>query len=104
MGTGIANLAAINGFDVILRDIADHYLENSLKRMNSFMEKSVKSNKMTEEKKTAVLNRLKTTTNLDDIKDVDFVIEAVTEDMDLKKELFKQLDEFVKEEAILATN
>jgi len=104
MGTGIANLAAINGFDVILRDIEDHYLENSLKRMNAFMEKSVKRNKMTEEEKTAVLNRLKTTTNLDDLKDVDFVIEAVIEDMDLKKEVFKQLDEVVKEDAILATN
>src|SRR5699024_10984028 len=91
-------------FDVILRDIEDHYLENSLKRMNAFMEKSVKRNKMTEEEKTAVLNRLKTTTNLDDLKDVDFVIEAVIEDMDLKKEVFKQLDEVVKEDAILATN
>ncbi|HEX6594269.1 MAG TPA: 3-hydroxyacyl-CoA dehydrogenase family protein [Bacillota bacterium] len=104
MGSGIANLAAMSGFNVILRDIENQYLENSLKRMDAFMEKSVKRNKMAKEEKTDVLNRIKTTTKMDDLKDADLVIEAVIEDLDLKKEVFKQLDEVLKKNVILATN
>ena len=104
MGAGIANLAAMNGFNVILRDIEDRFLESALQRMNTFMAKSVERGKMTEEQKEAALGRITTTLNLEDLKDADVVIEAVIEDMELKKEVFSKLDEIVREDVILATN
>lgn len=104
MGAGIANLAAMNGFNVILRDIEDRFLESALQRMNTFMAKSVERGKMTEEQKEAALGRITTTLNLEDLKDADAVIEAVIEDMELKKEVFSKLDEIVREDVILATN
>ncbi|MEC1721596.1 3-hydroxyacyl-CoA dehydrogenase family protein [Schinkia azotoformans] len=104
MGTGIANLAALNGFNVILRDIDEKYLQNALNRMDKFMEKSVARGKMTEEQKQQTLDRIKPTTKLNDMVEADVVIEAVIEDLELKKEVFSQLDEIVKENVILATN
>ncbi|HHW38614.1 MAG TPA: 3-hydroxyacyl-CoA dehydrogenase family protein [Bacillales bacterium] len=104
MGTGIANLAAMNGFNVILRDIDETYLQNALNRMDKFMGKSVARGKMTEEQKQQTLDRIKLTTNLNDMAEADVVIEAVIEDLELKKEVFSQLDEIVKENVILATN
>lgn len=104
MGTGIANLAAINGFNVILRDIEERFLDGALSRMDKFMSKSVERGKMTEDQKQEALSKIKTTTNLDDMKGADVVIEAVIEDMDLKKEVFSQLDEITRQDVILATN
>ena len=104
MGTGIANLAAINGFNVILRDIEERFLEGSLQRMSKFMDKSVARGKMTGEKKQEALGRIQTTTRLEDLKDADVVIEAVLEDLNLKKEVFSALDQIVREGVILATN
>lgn len=104
MGAGIANLAALNGFKVILRDIEDRFLEGALTRLDQFMAKSVERGKMTEEQKHETLARIQTTTNLEDFKEADVVIEAVIEDMDLKKEVFSQLDKIVREDVILATN
>ena len=104
MGSGIANLAALNGFNVILRDIEGRFLDGALGRIDGFMSKSVERGKMTEEQKVETLARIKTTTSLNDMKDADVVIEAVLEDLDLKKEVFSQLDEIVGENVILATN
>ncbi|MDM5247952.1 3-hydroxyacyl-CoA dehydrogenase family protein [Lysinibacillus sp. G4S2] len=104
MGAGIANLAALNGFNVVLRDIKDSYLEGAMARINKFMSKSVERGKMTEEQKQETLSRIQTTTKLEDLKDVDVVIEAVLEDLDLKKEVFSQLDEIVREDVIITTN
>jgi 3-hydroxybutyryl-CoA dehydrogenase len=104
MGTGIANLAAINGFNVVLRDIEERFLESALNRMSKFMEKSVARGKMTEDQKQEALGRIQTTTNLEDFKDVDLVIEAVLEDLNLKKEVFSALDKIVREGVILTTN
>lgn len=104
MGTGIANLAAINGFNVVLRDIEERFLESALNRMGKFMEKSVTRGKMTEEQKQEALGRIQTTTSLEDFKDVDLVIEAVIEDLNLKKEVFSALDKIVREGVILTTN
>lgn len=104
MGTGIANLAAMNGFDVILTDINEEQLERSVTQMDKFMSKSVERGKMTEDEKADTLNRVKTTTQLTDLKDVQVVIEAVVENMDLKKSIFEQLDNIVDDSAILATN
>ncbi|WP_223555249.1 3-hydroxyacyl-CoA dehydrogenase family protein [Lysinibacillus sphaericus] len=104
MGAGIANLAALNGFNVVLRDIEDRYLEGAMARLNKFMSKSVERGKMTEEQKQETLTRIQTTTKLEDLKDVDIVIEAVLEDLDLKKEVFSQLDVIVRDDVILTTN
>lgn len=104
MGAGIANLAAMNGFDVIMRDIEDRFLDGALSRIDRFMSKSVERGKLTEEQKQAALSHIKTTKSLEDLKEADVVIEAVIEDMELKKEVFSQLDEIVGEEVILATN
>ncbi|MED3692072.1 3-hydroxyacyl-CoA dehydrogenase family protein [Peribacillus butanolivorans] len=104
MGSGIANLAAMNGFTVILCDIEDSYLENAIKRIGKFMDKSVARKKMTENQKQETLERIQTTTRLEDMKDADVVIEAVLEDLHLKKEVFSTLDQIVREGVILATN
>lgn len=104
MGSGIANVAAMSGYEVVLRDIESRFIENGLKRIDGFMSKSVERGKMTEEEKNQVLGRIQTTTDMEDLKDVDLVIEAVIEDMDLKKEVFQQLDEITRDDVILATN
>lgn len=104
MGSGIANLAAMNGFTVILRDIDERFLEVALKRIGKFMDKSVARGKMTEEQKQDTLGRIQTTTSLSDMKDADLVIEAVLEDLTLKKEVFGELDQIVRDDVILATN
>jgi 3-hydroxybutyryl-CoA dehydrogenase len=104
MGSGIANLAALNGFNVILSDIENRFLENGLKRIGDFMQKSVERGKMTADQKQETLDRITTTTKLEDFKDADLVIEVVLEDMQLKKDVFQQLDEIVREGVILVTN
>lgn len=104
MGSGIANLAAMNGFRVILRDIDEKYLRAGLDRMNAFMEKSVARGKMTVEQKQETLDRIITTTDMKDLCEADIVIEAVIEDLELKKKVFAELDEIVPENVILATN
>lgn len=104
MGSGIANQAAICGFNVILRDIKEEYLNAALNRMDKFMSKSVEKGKLTEEQKVQALDRIQLTTNLEDLKEADIVIEAVPENLDLKKEIFSKLDEVVPEHVILATN
>ena len=68
------------------------------------MKRSVQKGKMTEEAKQEVLSRITLTTDLQDLKDVDLVVEAVLEDMDLKQSVFSQLDEIVREDVILTTN
>lgn len=104
MGTGIAHVAAMAGYNVVLRDIDMAYVDNSVKNMDKFMAKSVEKGKMTEEQRQATLGRIKKTVVLDDFADVDFVIEVVIENMDLKKEVFQALDKLCRPEVILASN
>ena len=104
MGSGIANLAALHGFTVILHDIEERYLDHAVQRMNGFMTKSVTRGKMTDEEKEKALGRIRLTTSLEDMKDADVVIEAVLEKLDLKREVFAALDRIVPEGVILATN
>lgn len=104
MGGGIAHLAALSGFQVIVCDIEQNFLDNALQRMQSFMDKSIAKGRMTAEEKEAVLGRVTCTTNLEEMKEVDIVIEAIIEDLEAKKELFTQLDRIVPENTILATN
>jgi 3-hydroxybutyryl-CoA dehydrogenase len=104
MGNGIAQIAAQIGCEVVMRDVEERFVENGLKNINRFLSKSVEKGKMTEEQKNVVLGRIKGTTNMADLKDVDFVVEAVIEDLNLKKSVFKELDGICRPEVILGTN
>ena len=86
MGSGIANLAAMKGYKVILRDLEERLLQTALERINKFMEKSVARGKMTEKEKKETLSRIQTTTDMASLREADIVIEAVFENLDLKKE------------------
>ncbi len=104
MGNGIAQVAAQAGYQVMMRDIEDRFVQNGLKAIDKFLAKSVEKGKMTEDQKKGVLSRIKGTTRMEDLKDVDLVIEAVFEDLELKKSLFKQLDELTRPGVLLTTN
>ena len=104
MGNGIAQVAAQAGYQVIMRDIEDRFVDNGLKAIEKFLLKSVEKGKMTEEQKKGVTGRIKGTTRMEDLKNADLVIEAVFEDLAVKKDLFKQLDELTRKDAILTSN
>jgi 3-hydroxybutyryl-CoA dehydrogenase len=104
MGNGLAQVASQAGYQVIMRDIEDRFVQNGLNAIEKFLSKSVEKGKMTGDQKKGVLSRIKGTTKMEDLKDVDFVIEAVFEDLDLKKKIFKQLDELTRSSVILTTN
>jgi 3-hydroxybutyryl-CoA dehydrogenase len=104
MGNGIAQVAAQAGYQVVMRDIEDRFVDNGLKAIEKFLSKSVEKGKMTEEQKKGVTGRIKGTTRMDDLKNTDLVIEAVFEDLAVKKDLFKQLDELTRKDAILTSN
>ena len=104
MGNGLAQIAAQIGCSVVMRDVEERFVENGLKNITGFLSKSVEKGKMTEDQKKEILGRIKGTTKMADLKDVDFVIEAVLEDLNLKKAVFKELDGVCRPEVILATN
>jgi 3-hydroxybutyryl-CoA dehydrogenase len=104
MGNGIAQMAAQIGCDVVMRDIQDAFVERGLKSIDKFLSKSVEKGKIQAADKDAAMGKIKGTTNLADLKDVDFVVEAVIEDLDLKKSVFKELDGLCRPEVILASN
>jgi 3-hydroxybutyryl-CoA dehydrogenase len=104
MGTGIANVAVMNGYEVVLRDIEMSYVERSINNMGKFMARSVEKGKMSAEQRQACLDRIKGTIVLEDLADADFVIEAVIEEIDLKRKVFSALDSICRPEAVLATN
>jgi len=103
MGTGIAQVAATSGFEVILNDIAEEYLDRSLKTMDKSLAKLAEKGKITEDK-DKILGRIKATTNIHDFKDVDFVVEAVFEDFEVKKKVLVELDKLLAPEVILTSN
>jgi 3-hydroxybutyryl-CoA dehydrogenase len=104
MGNGIAHVFAQSGFDVTLTEQSDDFLEKALATIKKNLERMVKKEKITQEDADAALGRIKKSTDLGDAKDADLVVEAVFEDRDLKKKIFKELDEKCKPEAVLASN
>lgn len=104
MGGGIAQVAAQAGFDVILSDVDRVFVDRAIGRMNSFLSKSVEKGKMSADQKDAVLGRIVPVTGVDSFADADFVIEAIIENLELKKVAFAKLDQVCKPEACLATN
>ncbi len=104
MGNGIAQMAAQIGCEVVLRDIKEEYVERGMKNIDRFLSKSVEKGKIEAADKDAILGRITGTTEMAQLKDVDFVIEAVIENLDLKKSVFKELDELCAPHVILASN
>lgn len=105
MGNGIAQVAAHpGGLNVIMSDIADEFVEGGFNTISKNLDRLVAKEKITADKKEEILGRIKTTTNLEDMKDADFVVEAAVEREDLKLNIFKTLDEVCKPGVVLATN
>lgn len=104
MGHGIALVAAKAGYTVILNDIKEEYVKKGVSSITKFIDKSVEKGKMTAEDKARILEKIHTTTTLNDMKDADVVIEAIVEQAHLKKEIFKTLDGICKKETLFASN
>lgn len=104
MGNGIAQVSASKGYSVVMMDISAEAVEKGLKTITSSCDRLIKKEKMSEGDKDKLLSLIKTTTDVSDLKDCDIVVEAATENVDLKLKIFKQLDEVVKPEALLCSN
>ena len=104
MGNGIAQVAAMSGLNVIMNDIKDEFVERGLATITKILTRGVDKGKMTADEKDAVLGRIKTSVSLQDMSAADYVVEAATENEDLKFKIFKDLDEICESGVILATN
>jgi 3-hydroxybutyryl-CoA dehydrogenase len=104
MGQGIIQVAAQAGFAVVVRDLDDKILAKGMGNIDKFLSKSVEKGKMTADQKGALLGRIKVTTRMEDLADVDFIIEAGFEAMDVKKQIFADLDRLTRKEIVLGTN
>ncbi|MFN8790440.1 MAG: 3-hydroxybutyryl-CoA dehydrogenase [Bdellovibrionales bacterium] len=104
MGNGIAQVAAQAGYSVVMMDVAPAALEKGLATIQNSCDRLIKKGSMTEDQKKALLGRVQTTTQMSDLKNCDVVIEAATENLDLKLKIFKELDQVVKKEAWLFSN
>ena len=104
MGNGIAQVAAMSGLEVIMNDIKDEFVRRGLDTITKNLARNVEKGKMTAEEKDAVLKRIKTSTDLKDMAGADFVVEAATENEQLKFQIFKDLDSICPSNVILSTN
>lgn len=104
MGSGIAQVAAQSQFKVVLFDISRNALEDGLGKIRTSCDRLIKKEQMTASQKEDLLQRINTTTELSDFSNCDFVIEAATENVDLKLKLFKDLDRICKKTALLTSN
>ena len=104
MGSGIAQVAAQAGYDTVVREVEQQYLDKGFKGIEKSLGRFVDKGTMSAADRDACVGRLKGTTSLDDLADCDIVIEAIIENAELKKETYAQLDKIVKPEAIFASN
>ena len=104
MGAGIAQAFAAKGYEVIIRDIKDEFVDRGLAGIQKNLSKLVAKEKITEEEKENILSRLSGTTEMKYAADCDLVVEAAVENMQIKKQIFAELDEICAENTILATN
>ncbi len=104
MGNGIAQTSATAGYDVVLCDIREDLLERAMTSIAKSLDRFVKKETMTEDEKTAILARISTSTELDSLADCFLVVEAATENFDVKKQIFEKLDLICDEKTILASN
>ena len=104
MGSGIIQVCAAAGYDVVIRSSKQEYIDGALAKIDKNLTKMVSREKITEEDKAATLGRISGGTTFDVLADCDLIIESSTENMDKKKELFAELDKVCRDDAILATN
>ena len=104
MGNGIAQAFAQAGFEVVMSDVAQAALDRAMATIAGSYDRLIKKEKMTAEQKAAALGRIRTATELAALKDADLVIEAATENLELKLKIFRQLDELAKADAVIASN
>ncbi|KYH29327.1 MULTISPECIES: 3-hydroxybutyryl-CoA dehydrogenase [Clostridium] len=104
MGSGIAQVFAMKGFEVVLRDIKDEFVQRGLDGINKSLTKLVSKGKMEEAVKEEILSRITGTVDLNMAADCDLVVEAAVENMEIKKQIFAELDKICKPETILASN
>lgn len=104
MGNGIAQVAAAQNYEVVMFDISSASLDKGLGTISGSCDRLIKKATMTEDQKKNLLSKIKPTNSMNDLDNCDFVVEAATENIELKLNIFKQLDEIVKKEAILTSN
>ena len=104
MGNGIAQTAANAGFGVVMCDVQQEFVDRGIANISKSLDRFVKKETMTEEQKGEVLGRIKTTTKLEDLKDCTLIVEAATENFDIKKQIFEKLDTLTGPDTILSSN
>ena len=104
MGNGIAQVAARAGFEVVLRDVADDFMARGMSAIDKSLQRDVDKQRLSAEEKQSIIGRIKTTTDTADLREAFIVVEAVTEDLQVKIDLFKALDGLTNSNAILASN
>ncbi len=104
MGNGIAQVFAASNFKVILQDINEQQLENGVATISNSLERLIKKEKISEQDKQNTLSNIITSISLDSLSEVDLVVEAASENLSIKSDIFQQLDQICKSSAILATN
>ncbi|WP_424019160.1 3-hydroxyacyl-CoA dehydrogenase family protein [Halorientalis pallida] len=104
MGHGIAQAAATSGYDVVMRDVEGDLVAEGLQGIESSLSRFEEKDELTSEEATAARERVTGTTDLGDLADCDFVVEAIVENMDVKRDVFADLDETVDADVVLATN
>ncbi|MFC6614499.1 3-hydroxyacyl-CoA dehydrogenase family protein [Halopenitus salinus] len=103
MGGGIAQVAATAGYEVVVRDVETELLEEGLERIDSSLDRLAERDSL-EEDPSAIRDRIVTTTDFEDLADADLVVEAVVEDLEVKREVFSDLDDVVESDVPMATN
>ncbi|HEX8457144.1 MAG TPA: 3-hydroxybutyryl-CoA dehydrogenase [Pyrinomonadaceae bacterium] len=104
MGNGIAQVAARAGYAVVMRDVKDEFLERGLRQIDRSLQRDVDKARLAETEKQSIVGRIRATTEMDALKDAQFVVEAVTENFAVKAEIFRALDKLCQPDAILASN
>ena len=104
MGNGIAQVASRAGYDVVMRDVSEQFLQRGLQAIDKSLQRDVDKDRLSESEKQLIIGRIKTSTQLSKLVEASFVIEAITEDQNIKTNLFKELDQIVSPDAILASN
>jgi 3-hydroxyacyl-CoA dehydrogenase len=104
MGSGIAQVSAMAGCDVVVSEVDQKFLDSGFKRIHGSLDKLVEKGKVTADQSAAAKARLKSTTKLADLKECDLVVEVIVENLDAKKKLFAELGKLCKKDAIFASN
>src|SRR6185369_571869 len=104
MGNGIAQVSARAGYNVIMHDVRDEFLDRGLKAIDKSLQRDVDKERLDTSGKASIIEKIRTTTDFAALKEASFVVEAVVEDLGVKTQVFKMLDEITPPHAILASN